>query len=120
MLPKHGQRKCSLPPEAAGGACVLTLACLLQQSTISSKRSKTTAECSGSVQCTAQPPAEVSATAAKSDTVEDNQLAGSCAGHAALPKENRSPNLTLLDHLEAELDTYAELDQVLTAASRSS
>ena len=84
---------------------------------MSSKKSKTSAECSASLQCTAQPPADMSdATVKLSDSAEDHQVAGSCVGHAALPKENRSPNLTLLDHLEAELDTYTDLDQVLDAA----
>lgn len=88
---------------------------------MSSKKSKTSAECSASLQCTAEPPAEVSDAAAKlSDIAEDNQVAGSCARHTALPKENRSPNLTLLDHLEAELDTYTDLDQVLDVALRLS
>lgn len=88
----------------------------MQQSTVSAKKSKVSAECStghGS-ECTAQPLDDVLDTAAKlSGAAADNQAAGCCNGHTALPKENRSPNLTFLDHLEAELDTYSDLNQVL-------
>ena len=72
------------------------------------------------MQYTAQPPAEVSDAAAKLSDMPEDLVASSCAGHAATPKENRSPNLTLLDHLEAELDTYTDLHQVLAAALRPS
>lgn len=87
---------------------------------MSSKKSKTSAECSVPTHCTGQPPAEVSDAAAKLSMIPEDQVAGSRAGHAALPKENRSPNLTLLDHLEAESDTYADIDQVWPAPLRHS
>ena len=87
---------------------------------MSSKKSKTSAECSVSMQYTAQPPAVVSDAAAKLSDSPEDLVACSCAGHTAVPKENRSPNLTLLDHLEAELDTYSDLRQVLAAALRHS
>ena len=87
---------------------------------MSSKKSKTAADGTALMHGTAQSPAEVSDAAAKLSDIPEDQVTGSCAGHAALPKENRSPNVTLLDHLEAELDAYTDSDQVLAAALRHS
>lgn len=101
---------------------VLSLAWHVQQSTVSSKRSKASTECSTapSLQCTEQYPAEVLDTAEKlSDAADASQIAGCCNGHT-MPKENRSPNLGFLDCFEAELDNYNETNQVPAAALRPS
>ncbi|KAL3131260.1 hypothetical protein ABBQ38_000557 [Trebouxia sp. C0009 RCD-2024] len=85
----------------------------VDESTVSSKRSKASTECSTapSLQCTEQYPAEVLDTAEKlSDAADASQIAGCCNGHT-MPKENRSPNLGFLDCFEAELDNYNETNQ---------
>lgn len=95
---------------------VLSLAWHVQQSTVSSKRSKASTECSTapSLQCAEQYLAEVLDTSEKlSDAADASQTAGCCNGHTAMPKENRSPNLNFLDCFEAELDNYNDLNQVL-------
>ncbi|KAL3135344.1 hypothetical protein ABBQ32_007535 [Trebouxia sp. C0010 RCD-2024] len=86
----------------------------VDESTVSSKRSKASTECSTapSLQCAEQYLAEVLDTSEKlSDAADASQTAGCCNGHTAMPKENRSPNLNFLDCFEAELDNYNDLNQ---------
>ena len=60
---------------------------------------------------TAQSGDAADTAAGKSHITEEIQLAGGLTGHLAMLKENRSPNLTLLDALVADPDSGIESKQ---------